>query len=59
MFNPAWQSEVRTEERERRAAERLTDHLGSDAMRVREFGEWVATHPRRNEILAFIQSQIR
>ena len=59
MFNPAWQSAVRAEERERRVAERLAEHLGSDATRVREFGEWVATHPRRNEILAYVQSRIR
>jgi Zn-finger nucleic acid-binding protein len=59
MFNPAWQSAVRAEERERRAAERLTEHLGSDATRVREFAEWVATHPRRNQVLAYIQSQMR
>jgi Zn-finger nucleic acid-binding protein len=59
MFNPAWQSAVRAEERERRAVERLTGHLGADAPRVLEFGEWVATHPRRNEILAYVQSQVR
>jgi Zn-finger nucleic acid-binding protein len=59
MFNPSWQTRVRAEERERRAAVRLTEHLGSDATRVREFAEWVATHPRRNEILAYIQSTIR
>lgn len=56
MFNPSWQSAVRAEERERRATERLTEHLGADAVRVREFAAWVATHPRRNEILAYIQS---
>ncbi len=59
MFNPAWQSAVRAEERERRAVERLKGHLGADAPRVLEFGEWVATHPRRNEILAYVQSQVR
>ncbi len=59
MFNPRWQSVVRAEARDRRAAERLAVHLGSDAARVRDFGEWVATHPRRNEILAYVQSYIR
>jgi Zn-finger nucleic acid-binding protein len=59
IFNPSWQSAVRAEERERRAAARLTEHLGSDATPVREFAEWVATHPRRNEILAYVQTTIR
>jgi Zn-finger nucleic acid-binding protein len=59
LFNPRWQSDVRAEERDRRTAERLAEHLGDDAGRVRDFGEWVASHPRRNEILAYVQSRIR
>ncbi len=59
MFNPHWQSDVRAEARDRRAAERLAAHLGADAARVRDFGEWVALHPRRSEIVAYLQSLIR
>ena len=59
MFNASWQTAVRAEEREHRAAARLSEHLGGDATRVREFADWVAAHPRRNEILAHIQSRIR
>ncbi len=33
--------------------------LGADFGRAREFAEWVAAHPRRSEIMAYVQSRIR
>ena len=59
IFGVSWQAAIRTAEGERRTEERFAQRLGSDAERVRTFAEWVNTHPRRNEILAYVQSHIR
>ena len=59
MFGPGWQFAARTEERRRLAESQFERQLGPDFGRAREFAEWVAAHPRRSEILAYVQSRIR
>ena len=60
MFGPGWQHGVRTEEERHRFAAQFERQLGAaDFARAREFAAWLAAHPRRSEIFAFLQSQVR
>jgi Zn-finger nucleic acid-binding protein len=60
MFGPGWQHAVRTEEQQRRLAAQFERQLGAaDFARAREFAAWLATHPRRSQIFAYLQSQVR
>lgn len=59
MFGPGWQFAVRTEERRQRTEAQFARQLGGDYERARDFGEWLAEHPRRSELLAYLQAQIR
>jgi Zn-finger nucleic acid-binding protein len=59
MFGPGWQFSARNEERRRRQEASFERRLGADFERTKAFAEWVENHPRRSEILAFIQSRIR
>jgi Zn-finger nucleic acid-binding protein len=56
VFSPEWQQGVRraeqAEAQERRFVERLGDE---DIARAREIREWLATHPRRAEVLAYLE----
>ena len=56
MFGPAWQHGVRTEEQRRLTDAQFTRQLGAeDFARVREFGAWLAEHPKASEALAYLQ----
>jgi|SRR5215213_1536160 Zn-finger nucleic acid-binding protein len=59
MFGPGWQFDARSDERRQRTESAFERQLGPDFSRTREFAEWVAEHPRRSEILAYVQSRIR
>ena len=56
MFGPGWQHGVRTEEQRRLTEVQFTRQLGeADFARLREFGAWLAEHPRASEALAYLQ----
>ena len=56
MFGPGWQHGVRTEEQRLLTEAQFTRQLGeSDFARLREFGTWLAEHPRASEALAYLQ----
>jgi hypothetical protein len=56
MFGPGWQHGVRTEEQRRLTEAQFTRQFGaSDFARLREFGAWLAEHPRAGEALAYLQ----
>jgi Zn-finger nucleic acid-binding protein len=56
IFGPGWQHEVRGEEERLRTEAQFRRQLGeSDFERTRDFSEWVAGHPRRSEILAYVR----
>ena len=59
MFGPGWQFAARTDDQRRLVEAQFERQLGADFGRAREFAEWVAEHPRRSEILAYVQSRIR
>ena len=59
IFGPGWQHEVRTEEERARTDAQFARQLGGDYDRTREFGRWMADHPRRSEILAYLQWAVR
>ena len=59
MFGPGWQFVTRTEERRRLADAQFERQLGADFGRAREFAQWLSAHPRRSEILAYVESKIR
>jgi len=59
MFGPGWQFSARNEERRRRSESLFERRLGDDFGRAREFAEWLAEHPRRSEILAYVHSRVR
>jgi Zn-finger nucleic acid-binding protein len=59
MFGPGSQWGARTEERERRMEAQFERQLGGDFGRAREFATWVADHPRRSQIMAYVQSCFR
>jgi Zn-finger nucleic acid-binding protein len=59
MFGPGWQFAARNEDRRRLVDSQFERQLGTDFARARETAEWIAAHPRRSQILAFIQSRIR
>jgi hypothetical protein len=46
-------------DRQRRVEAQFERQLGTDFYRARDFAAWVAAHPRRSEIMAFVQSRIR
>jgi Zn-finger nucleic acid-binding protein len=60
MFGSGWQYAVRTEDQQRRVVAQFERQLGStDFARAEEFGAWLADHPRRSEILAYLQACVR
>jgi len=59
MFGPGWQFAARAEDRRQRVEAQFQRQLGTDYDRTREFAAWVAAHPRRSEILAYVQSTVR
>jgi Zn-finger nucleic acid-binding protein len=59
MFGPGWQFAAQTEARQRSVESQFERQLGDDLVRAREFADWVAGHPRRSEILAYVQSRMR
>jgi Zn-finger nucleic acid-binding protein len=60
MFGPGWQHAVRTEEQRRLADAQFARQLGAtDFARARDIAAWLASHPRRSEILAYVQGQLR
>jgi Zn-finger nucleic acid-binding protein len=60
MFGPGWQRAIRTEEERRLSDAQFARQLGAaDFARTQEVGAWLATHPRRSEILAYLVSQVR
>ena len=59
MFGAGWQFAARTDDRRQRVEAQFERQLGDDFERVREIADFVATHPRRSEILAYINSRIR
>jgi Zn-finger nucleic acid-binding protein len=59
MFGPGWQFRARSGERRDQLDAQFERQLGPDFARTREFADWVAEHPRRSEIMAYIQSKVR
>ena len=60
IFGPGWQHEVRGEEERLRTTAQFTRQLGeADFQRTHQFAEWVAAHPRRSEILAYLRWAMR
>jgi Zn-finger nucleic acid-binding protein len=60
IFGPGWQHQVRGEEERALADAQFSRQLGeADFTRARDFGAWVAAHPRRSEILAYLQWAVR
>ena len=55
VFGPGWQHGVRTEEQRRATEAQFERQLAApDFARTREFGAWLAEHPRRSEVLAYL-----
>jgi Zn-finger nucleic acid-binding protein len=60
MFGPGWQWAAREDQRRRMADAQFARQLGgADFARAQESGGWLAGHPRRSEILAYLQWQAR
>ena len=59
IFGPSWQFGLRSEAQRTQQEKRFSERLGTEAGRVREFADWIAAHPRRSEILAYVQSRLR
>ena len=49
-----WQNVVRENISRRLQDDRLAEQLGDDLQRVRDFGQWLAEHPERDRILAYL-----
>jgi Zn-finger nucleic acid-binding protein len=54
VFTQAWQQHVRLDVSRAMEEQRLRSLLGADHGRVVEFGEWLASQPSRQEILAWL-----
>ena len=60
MFGPGWQYALRTEEQRTRLLAQFERQLGAeDYRKAHDFSQWLKDHPRRSEIFAFLQSQVR
>lgn len=60
VFSTAWQMKVRTEAQRELTEAQFARQLGpSDFAKAKEFGTWLATHPRPSEMLAYLQWLIR
>jgi Zn-finger nucleic acid-binding protein len=56
VFGPGWQHEVRTEEERLLTDAQFARQLGeTDFGRTRDFAGWMNGHPRRSEIMAYLQ----
>lgn len=56
IFSPEWQQEVRRTEQATAQERRFGERLGAaDLARAREIREWLAAHPRRAELLAYLE----
>lgn len=58
-FGPGWQFSVRESDRKARVEAQFERQLGDDYRRARELADWVANHPKRSELLAYVQSRLR
>ncbi len=54
IFSAAWQQRVVEEEQREVRQQRVGALLGPDFARVRDFKAWVAAHPQRSVIMAFL-----
>lgn len=60
MFDPLWQRAARNEAQRDATEAQFARRLGADTMwRTREFGAWLSKHPKRSEILAYLQWHVR
>jgi Zn-finger nucleic acid-binding protein len=60
IFSDEWQKEARVEEQRRVTEARLLRQFGpEDFARAREVKIWLDAHPKRSELLAFLQLQTR
>lgn len=55
VFSAAWQSEIQRQRRRQNAERLLAEKLGEpDFDELKRIREWIDSHPRRNEIYAFL-----
>jgi Zn-finger nucleic acid-binding protein len=60
LFGDGWQRALLREERRRVAEAGFEQRVGvDDAKRAREFRAWLAAHPRRSELMAYLQWPVR
>jgi hypothetical protein len=55
VFTASWQNHARKEERKRNLERIYLNRFGSkDYMEINRIREWICLHPRRQELLAFL-----
>ena len=59
IFGPGWQFATRESDRKSKLEAQFERQLGDDYARAREIAEWVASHPKRSQLLAYVQSKLR
>ncbi|MEC7119977.1 MAG: zf-TFIIB domain-containing protein [Pseudomonadota bacterium] len=54
VFTPHWQNNVRREQAKQRATERYQQRFGEDFTKLNEVHQWLYAHPKKAELLAFL-----
>ena len=59
VFTTPWQQALTKGLTTQLATDNLQAHLGPDLAQVESFSQWLAEHPQRSRILAYLQAQLR
>ncbi len=54
IFTRPWQNSIREDRTAQMRQDHLAEHLGADLAKVQSFASWLADHPERDRILAYL-----